>query len=173
MADGTALFRNGLSIVRGNYTHLASRVVVRSLFILDIHLDSLGVRGGPGHLLSEMLYPHYEPYNDPDMLCYRQHAICYSDPTYRKTFESELSGLGKRAQGWVFYFWLSSSLLKVTLVMIASLFSWQHTRMKLAVTYFTHRTLPPLWSTHVAYSLAFCAQPSHTFIYLVLWSDHG
>jgi hypothetical protein len=86
------VFPEGLKVDPKTYVHLKTRVCLPRLYILDIYLVGLSARGGPGHLLSEMLYPWYVPFEDKKRLCYIQHTL---DLTGRHTLARETKKLAK------------------------------------------------------------------------------
>ena len=67
------------------------------LCIIDIYLVGLSPRGGPGHLLSEMLYPWYLPFEDTERLCYVQYTLDLTDGHTLAEVTKELANIGGRA----------------------------------------------------------------------------
>ncbi|KAI0337178.1 hypothetical protein BDW22DRAFT_1349350 [Trametopsis cervina] len=93
--DGAPVFPDGLIVQHDNYVPLTPRFCLPSIFILDLHIPPLDPRGGPGHLLSERLWPWYAPFKDKDRLKYLAHPL---DFTKARSIDQQQSRLKKLAK---------------------------------------------------------------------------
>ncbi|KAI0684114.1 hypothetical protein BC835DRAFT_1310692 [Cytidiella melzeri] len=90
--DGCAMFPNGLAITPQSF--IPPRICCRlpRLCIINIYLVGLLPRGGPGHLLSEMVRPWYSSFRDESRVIYLEHIM---DVTGDRTIDNEVADMAE------------------------------------------------------------------------------
>ncbi|KAI0082935.1 hypothetical protein BDY19DRAFT_910981 [Irpex rosettiformis] len=96
-SDETPLFPTGLRVEPQAYVSIKSRMTSPRICIIDIHLPDLIVRGGPGHLLHEYLYPWYHAFTGEARLHYVAHPIDLVKSTLKKE-EQFFRALGRTVE---------------------------------------------------------------------------
>ncbi|KAI0681760.1 hypothetical protein BC835DRAFT_1311788 [Cytidiella melzeri] len=90
--DGCAMFPNGLAITPQSFIPPRIRCRLPRLCIINIYLVGLLPRGGPGHLLSEMVHPWYSSFRDESRVIYLEHIL---DVTGDRTIDNEVADMAE------------------------------------------------------------------------------